>query len=118
MDVVAFLVENGADLCARKLDKSVPLHDAAWSGNADLVDFILSEAQNRNKIPKFELARTQNNMGETALHVASKRGYPQLVRLLLEIGDVASLRDERGKLAHEVSSRSACLGCCRQKAAH
>ncbi len=102
MDVVTFLVEKGADVCSKKLDKGIPLHDAAWSGNTALVQFILNEAQSRNKVSKLDSLRAQNNMGETALHISAKRGHPQLVRLLLEVGDVTGIRDERGKLAHEV----------------
>ena len=40
---------------------------------------------------------------QTALHIASKRGHPQTIRLLLTIGDVTHIKDERGKVAHELA---------------
>ena len=84
----------------------MPLHDAAWSGNSALVQYILDEASSRNKISHLDHLKSQNNMGETPLHIASKRGHPHVVRLLLHIGDTTGVRDERGKLAHEASQHA------------
>jgi hypothetical protein len=104
MDVVTLLVENGADLGGRKLDKSTPLHDASWSsGKTVLAQYIMDEILARHKITRLDTLKAQNNIGETALHVASKRGHPQTIRFFLTIGDVTHIKDERGKLAHELA---------------
>jgi hypothetical protein len=104
MDVVKLLVESGADLCARKLDKSTPLHDVSWSGNTALAQYIMDEILARHKISRLDTLKAQNNMGETALHIASKRGHPQTIRFFLTVGDVAHIKDARGKLAHELAT--------------
>ncbi len=104
MDVVTLLVESGADLFARKLDKSTPLHDVSWSGNTALAQYIMDEILARHKISRLDSLKAQNNMGETSLHIASKRGHPQTIRFFLTIGDVAHIKDERGKLAHELAT--------------
>ncbi len=97
------MIENGANLFARKLDKSTSLHDASWSGNTALAQYIMDEILTRHKISRLDSLKAQNSMGETALHIASKRGHPQMIRLFLTIGDVTHLKDEQGKFAYELA---------------
>jgi hypothetical protein len=63
----------------------------------------MDEILTRHKISRLDSLKAQNNMGETALHIASKRGHPQTIRFFLTIGDITHIKDERGKLAHELA---------------
>jgi len=66
--------------------KALPLLYAAWCGLHDIVQFLIVErSQNVNARPFY--------LEETALIVASRRGYSEVARVLLEHGADTETRD-------------------------
>ena len=68
IEVVRFLVENGADVNARDKGDDTALHDAAFEGHIEVVRFLL-----------------ENGADVTgALHEAADRGHLEVMRFLVE----------------------------------
>ena len=91
VDVVMFLVENGAD---------VNLTDA--NGNTPLI-FIIHKTGNLEIVKRLltngAVVNAQNRTGETALMYAAWRGHLEIVQLLLEHSADASLKNRQGDTA-------------------
>ena len=91
IDVVMFLIENGAD---------VNITDA--NGNTPLI-FIINKTGDlkivKRLLEKGAAVNTQNHTGETALMYAAWRGHSDIVRLLLENRADASLKNGQGDTA-------------------
>ena len=91
INVVTFLIENGAD---------VNVTDA--NGNTPLI-FIINKTGNfgitRRLLEKGAAVNLQNRSGETALMYAAWRGYASIVRLLLENRADVTLKNRQGSTA-------------------
>ena len=91
INVVTFLIENGAD---------VNVTDA--NGNTPLI-FIINKTGNlgitRRLLEKGAAVNLQNRSGETALMYAAWRGHASIVRLLLENRADVTLKNRQGSTA-------------------
>ncbi|MDE0684573.1 MAG: ankyrin repeat domain-containing protein, partial [Candidatus Poribacteria bacterium] len=91
INVVTFLIENGAD---------VNVTDA--NGNTSLI-FIINKTGNleitERLLEKGAAVNTQNGNGETALMYAAWRGHANIVRLLLQNRADATVKNRRGDTA-------------------
>lgn len=81
----------------------LPLHLAAWNGHAEVVKRLLT-AQTVNSV---------NSAMESALHVASMKGYAGVANLLLEGGADATLRNARHETALDIAVRLGNADVCR-----
>jgi ankyrin repeat protein len=72
-EVVALLLERGADVDATQRGGFTPLHSAGGSGNGELVEMLVAAGAD-------ETRRTED--GRTAAAFADERGYPNLARRL------------------------------------
>jgi ankyrin repeat protein len=76
IDMARYLIEQGADINLLDKDKSSPLHNAAYLGRLEIVDLLLKKgAASLNE---------GNFRGQTPLHFACEKGYPEVVTRLLD----------------------------------
>ena len=99
-NIVQLLLDYNADLYLRDADADTPLHCAAIGGKLEVAQILLKHNVEVNS-PNLE--------GSTPLHHASRgswgfpRGVAVIVRLLLDYGADAQVRDLSGKTASEVA---------------
>ena len=99
-NVVQLLLDHNADLYLRDSDGDTPLHCAAIGGKLEVAQILLKLNVEVN---------SRNVEGSTPLHHASRgswslpRGTAAIVRLLLDYGADAHMRNLSGKTASEVA---------------
>nr|XP_023928189.1 E3 ubiquitin-protein ligase KEG-like [Quercus suber]POE91085.1 e3 ubiquitin-protein ligase keg [Quercus suber] len=78
--------------------KSNHLHQLVSEGNLDGVrDLLAKSASGNNSSSIISLLEAHNSDGQTALHLACRRGCPQIVDAILEYGNVdVDVPDENG----------------------
>ncbi|MBL8174830.1 MAG: ankyrin repeat domain-containing protein [Bryobacterales bacterium] len=90
-DIVALLIERGAEVNARHREAgSTPLHYAVITNHPEVVALLLSKGAH---IGAFYQS------GSTALHLAANRGYKEIVQLLLARGAQIQEADHGGATA-------------------
>ncbi|KAJ8973366.1 hypothetical protein NQ317_018843 [Molorchus minor] len=120
-DVVEFLLENNVDVNVSDYWGCTPLHYAASRGYQDILLLLVNSGANVNAIdneknsplhlacnyghensakgliyssPEVEL-NVSNFFGDTALHLATKWGYLEIVKILLENGASVIIENKR-----------------------
>ena len=90
--VVDFLIEHGADINARLMDDDTALIRACslLGKSLDAVQFLVGKAADVN---------LQNSRGETALLLASRYGYTEIVEILVQKGAEVNLQSISGEIA-------------------
>lgn len=94
-DIVALLLDRGADPQARNLAGSTALHIAAKLGREEVVRLLLE----RKLDPE-----AANLAGFTPLMFAARNGDASVVRLLIAAGAPLDAKDRRGKTAWDVAN--------------
>lgn len=93
-DVVSFLAQYKGDLAKKGGSFSeTPLQDAIYYNHFAIAKLLISRGSPLD---------TQNVNGETALHIAAKRGNTDMVKALLNAGASANIADEEGNLAYNL----------------
>ena len=82
--LIAPLIEAGADVNAYSPKEKTPLHLAAEKGYSECVRELLKQGADYNKVPLVE-------MGVTPLHMSIKNDHVEATRLLLENGSDPNL---------------------------
>lgn len=93
--VVEFLIQSKADVMAAKLDNSTPLHDAVAGGHVEVAKLLMENMEHVHD--RSTILAMTNDSGRSPLHVASKRGHPDMVRWLLARGALTTAKDEDKK---------------------
>lgn len=87
-EVVAVLMQAGADLNATTDQQSYPLHAAARHGYLDILRGLLAGGATVN---------VENSEGQTPLHLAARFKQTKAVEVLLAYGADPNLRDQNGR---------------------
>lgn len=77
IDIVKYLVSNGANAQAKDIDGDSPLHWASFAGKTEIIKILVLKGVDVNQ---------KNNDKETPLHTAVRQGKKAVVRLLCEAG--------------------------------
>lgn len=83
-ELVAFLVDKGADIMARDVDGDTPLHWAAFAGHIEVAEVLLDKGAPLND---------RNNNEQTPFHYAVLRIVPEMVRFLAGKGADINAQD-------------------------
>lgn len=87
INTIKILLENGADINTKTIEKNTPLMAATTNNNVDIVDFLLKNGADVNAI---------NSDGRTAL-INTKNS--NIIQLLLDHGADPNIQDENGVTA-------------------
>ena len=89
LDILRYLVEQGADM--EKTDRFgySPLMDASSGGHLEVARYLLEQGANRDKA---------NNGGYTSLHWAARNGHLETAKLLMVYGADLNTRNNRNQL--------------------
>ena len=89
-EIVAVLIEAGADVDKPRDDGCTPLYMAAAFGRVEAVRVLLEQGSaDVNKV---------NNNSQTPINVAADGGHLEVVKLLLEKGPDLSIKDKWGDM--------------------
>ncbi len=97
INIVKYLVDQGADITLRDHKGSPALHYAAYAGYLDIVKLFLESNP--------ELLNAPNLQGKTVLHKATKMGRTEVVKYLLSKGADRNIQDARGRTAKQIGEK-------------
>lgn len=84
IEIMRFLLENGAEIDARDIDGNTVLHSVAVTGRVGVIRFLVESGAPIN---------IQNKSGDTALRFAAVNGHVEAARFLIEKGARIEERD-------------------------
>lgn len=96
-------IASGAKVNVRDLKDHTPLYNAVMKNRITVVEELLKNGADPN--PKPSTAFLSASARETPLHIASARGYDEMVRLLLDYHAALEARDWIGLTPLHVASR-------------
>jgi len=97
LEVVKFLISQGADINLKQNSGATALHFACFGGHRDVVEWLIDNGADVN---------SKDNNGLTPLRVAVFRSNKEMIALLIEKGAALNAREENGATPlHE-----ACIG--------
>ena len=89
LDIVRYLVEQGADMEKGDIGGWTPLMTASARGHLDVARYLLEQGANRDKA---------DSLGWTSLHLAAFYGLLDIAKLLMIYGADLNARDNNGQL--------------------
>ena len=92
MDVLRFLLANGASMTIKSAGSSMPIHKAALNGRGDAVLALIAEGCDLNALA---------DDGSTPLQVAAFYGQKTVVQYLTSIGANINVRNKLGRTARD-----------------
>lgn len=101
--VLLLLLHAGADINALTADKNTALHLSSLNGHSNCVKALLYYCDHM----KVKIDRnSQNKFGDTALHLACKWGFREIVETLLEYGVKTNLKNRLAQSALDYAHNS------------
>jgi len=94
LEVVKFLLDNGADVDLRNATGKTPLHRAVASSKLAIVRILLESCANKD---------AQDMFGYTPLHYGAFHGAVECVKLLVENKADLTLKERTGKLPQDIA---------------
>uniref|UniRef100_A0A7S2RJJ8 Uncharacterized protein n=1 Tax=Rhizochromulina marina TaxID=1034831 RepID=A0A7S2RJJ8_9STRA len=105
---ISFLLSQDAQVNARALNGSTPLHWAAGAGHEDAIHRLLLAGAD----PESTTHTWTNNVfslgsGQTPLHWASQSGFDECVQLLLHAAPLSAVtKDEKGQTPSDLAEKA------------
>jgi ankyrin repeat protein len=90
LEIVRFLLKQGAKIDMSRSDKSTPCHIAAATGNVEVLRLLLGRGE------KGPCLKALNDQGSTPLHLAAAGGHAKAVDYLLSVGAPVNSRRSYG----------------------
>ncbi|KAJ8935466.1 hypothetical protein NQ314_012785 [Rhamnusium bicolor] len=106
-DILLLLINSGANVNAIDNDKNMPLHLACNSGHENCVKALIYSSG------EVEL-NVGNFFGDTPLHLATKWGYLDIVKILLENGTSIIIQNNRNQTVLDLAPNYYVLKLLRQ----
>ncbi|XP_058807254.1 poly [ADP-ribose] polymerase tankyrase-like [Phymastichus coffea] len=100
LEIIKFLLKKGADLTQLNKVGETVLHVVASKNYLHIAKLIF-ENINHDELRKFVDAKTTT--GTTALHIASKNGFYDMITLLLSHGATYNVKNKKGKRPIDVT---------------
>lgn len=97
IETIKLLIKYGADIDIPNRDNSSILIEAARRNDKELVKFLIEAGADLNI--KAGSHRSNEDIGYTALHVATHNNYNELAILLIKSGINLTIKDNQGKRA-------------------
>eukprot|EP00731_Ephydatia_muelleri_P020724 Em0013g451a len=94
LDVVEYLLQNGADVNAKDKGGLIPLHNAASYGHVDVAGLLIKYNSYMNATDRWNF---------TPLHEAAQKGRTQLCALLILHGADVLLKNQEGQTAYDLA---------------
>lgn len=91
LEMVKYLVEQGAEVNAKNNCGVTPLHFAALNNNLEMVKYLVDK--------KAEVNAKDKKCGMTPLHWAASENNPEVVKYLIQKKATVNLQDNNGKTA-------------------
>ena len=104
MDVLEYLVENGADVNARDADKVTPLHSLSYRGNAKAMEILIKKGA--------DVDMKEVN-GMSSLMYAAYAGQEAAAVILIKHGANAKTRDDTGLTVADIAEDQGYAGLAR-----
>lgn len=102
-NTLLLLLHAGAEINALTNDKSTALHLSSLNGHVNCVKALLYYSDHM----KVHIDRNAvNKLGDSALHLASKWGFSEIIETLLEYGVKTDIRNRSGHTALEIAHNS------------
>jgi ankyrin repeat protein len=98
IEIVRYLVENGAKVDAKDVQQRTPLMHAAGADHPDVIAYLADHGADVN---------TRDQFGDTPLIAACGKGNAASAALLLRRGADATVKDQEGRTAKERSAPDA-----------
>lgn len=100
-DIAMLLLNHEADFTHLNNTKHTTLHFATFKGNKDIVAILLINLKKNKNLNEFINLKTIHGM--TALHMAAKNNFIDLVKLLLSHGAIYNEKNKEGKIPMDLS---------------
>ncbi|KAL2740342.1 hypothetical protein V1478_000483 [Vespula squamosa] len=100
-NIAMLLLKHKADFTQINNEIYTTLHFATLKGNKDIVANLLINVKKIKKLNEFINFKSINGM--TALHIAAKNNFIDLVKLLLSYGAIYNEKDNEGKVPMDLS---------------
>lgn len=94
LDVVEYLLQNGADVNTKDKGGLIPLHNAASYGHVDVAGLLIKYNSCMNATDRWSF---------TPLHEAAQKGRTQLCALLILHGADVLLKNQEGQTAYDLA---------------
>lgn len=101
IDMVKFLLKNGADSTRFNNEGDTPLHIASRKGCMENVTLLLKHAS-VCRITGYVNVKTTNRE-DTPLHIAARNGYTNIVIFLLNHGAIYNIKNKENKTPSDLS---------------
>jgi len=94
LEIVKYLLEQGASLTVKGQYDYLPIHDAVYGKHFEVLKYLVEAGSPLNEVSK---------VGNTPFIVAVKQDFPQGARYLLERGCDANIHDKEGRSAFHLA---------------